>query len=152
MRYYLTNRPPVPGAIPAGARAVANYAEPTYIDSISKTAHGWAEYDRALTDQEISDYELIPEHNDCAHVQSSIFNWSPSSHNEVARYITGIVLECPYCHGEQIIAPYYGDVAERVKFGEETLIRFQAKCPSCDSVLISRFYHDHFDGDKLLEP
>lgn len=25
MRYYLTNRPPVPGAIPAGARAAADY-------------------------------------------------------------------------------------------------------------------------------
>lgn len=61
MRYYLLNRPPVPGAIPAGARAVADYDEPTYIDSIGKTAHGWAEYNRILTDREISDYELVSE-------------------------------------------------------------------------------------------
>lgn len=61
MRYYLTNRPPAPDAIPAGARAVADYDEPTYINSIGKTAHGWAEYDRTLADQEINDYELIPE-------------------------------------------------------------------------------------------
>lgn len=61
IRYYLTQRPPAPGAIPAGARAVADYDEPAYIHSIGKTVHGWAEYDRELTDREIEDYELVPE-------------------------------------------------------------------------------------------
>lgn len=58
-RYYLTQRPPSLGCQPNGAVNIVTYNEITYIVAIRYGAYGYAEYDRKLTDQEISEYELI---------------------------------------------------------------------------------------------
>ena len=59
MRYYLTQRPPMPGAIPRGAIAVAEYDGREFVREINRAAYGWAEYDHPLTKREIEDYELV---------------------------------------------------------------------------------------------
>ncbi len=53
-RYYTTQRPPGPGAVPAGAKYVESY------DSKIKGAWGYVDYDKPLTPKQISDYELKP--------------------------------------------------------------------------------------------
>ena len=55
-RYALIMRPPGPGALPGRGLARAK-GEHFYAPS-GHFAWGWAEYDRDLTDEEISDYEL----------------------------------------------------------------------------------------------
>ena len=59
-RYYLTMRPPAPGAVPRGAVNV-DYNEFTATDAGGHVLHilGAVEYDRELTPKEICDYELI---------------------------------------------------------------------------------------------
>ena len=56
---YCCYRPPMPGGIPKGAVGV-DYNEMTIEDAGGHTRHVWGtvDYDRKLTDREISDYEL----------------------------------------------------------------------------------------------
>ena len=61
-RYYCKYRPPMPGSIPrAGLVHTADFDWPQSFNGIG--AWGWAEYDRALTEKEISDYELAASPN-----------------------------------------------------------------------------------------
>lgn len=61
-RYYCQFRPPMPGAIPRdGLVNIGDYDYPQSFDGIS--AWGFAEYNRPLTDKEISDYELVASRN-----------------------------------------------------------------------------------------
>lgn len=59
-RYYTTQRPPEPGAIPRGAERVKAYDWRTFEPEIGREAYGYAEYRYPLKEQEISDYELTP--------------------------------------------------------------------------------------------
>lgn len=55
-RYATLMRPPTPGSIPKDG-----LLEVKDIEGVAPSghrAHGWAEYDRKLTDAEINDYEL----------------------------------------------------------------------------------------------
>ena len=62
-RYYCPFRPPMPGAIPRqGLDRVGCYDAKQSIGN-DICAWGYAEYTRALTDQEIYQYELIPSRN-----------------------------------------------------------------------------------------
>lgn len=57
-RYYCPFRPPMPGAIPR--RGLVRTCEYDYKQCIGGVgAWGFAEYDRQLTEQEVSDYELV---------------------------------------------------------------------------------------------
>ena len=56
-RYYLTQRPPVPGSVPSGVRAVSDFGVKQYVQRIGE-AYGYVEYDEPLTEKQISDYEL----------------------------------------------------------------------------------------------
>ena len=57
-RYYLRFRPPMPGAIPRdGLDRAFSYDYPQSFDG--KSAWGFAEYTRPLTQKEIEDYELF---------------------------------------------------------------------------------------------
>ncbi|MBP3406738.1 MAG: hypothetical protein J6N18_11595 [Kiritimatiellae bacterium] len=60
-RYYATQRPPTPGAIPAGAWNICCYEERRYVPEIDRMAWGWVEYRETLTPEEISDFELVSE-------------------------------------------------------------------------------------------
>lgn len=61
-RYYCTHRPPVPGSIPReGLTHIADFDWPQSFNGIP--AHGWAEYNRELTEKEINDYELAASPN-----------------------------------------------------------------------------------------
>lgn len=51
-RYYLTQRPPSPGTFPKGTTNVVSF------DDKTDGAWGYVEYDKSLTKQQISDYEL----------------------------------------------------------------------------------------------
>lgn len=57
--YYCCYRPPMPGGIPKGVVGV-DYTEKTIEDTGGHVRHVWGtvDYDRELTDKEISDYEL----------------------------------------------------------------------------------------------
>lgn len=55
-RYYLTQRPPSPGAIPNKFINAESFDDRTLIGN--HKCWGWVEYDRKLSDKEISDYEL----------------------------------------------------------------------------------------------
>ena len=59
--YYTTHRPPAPGAIPSGAVECESYDTRTYIPNIDDQAWGKAAYNHPLTDEQVSDYELVPE-------------------------------------------------------------------------------------------
>ncbi len=61
-RYYCTMRPFAPGSVPAGKEVVDwGDLDPTLpIAEIDHTAWSWIEYERKLTEKEISDYELAP--------------------------------------------------------------------------------------------
>lgn len=59
-RYYSKMRPVAPGTFPnAGAVEIHNYDERTYIPECGCEAWGYIEYDRELTDAEISAYEFV---------------------------------------------------------------------------------------------
>jgi len=59
-RYYLTKRPAAPGAIPSGAANIHSYgANGTSFDRLG-TVWSYAEYERELTPEEVSSYELTP--------------------------------------------------------------------------------------------
>ena len=58
-RYYLTQRPPAPGAVPESrrVRAVEDFGGKRYVQRIGE-AYGWVEYDQPLTQIQIHSYEL----------------------------------------------------------------------------------------------
>lgn len=61
MRYYSTQRPIVPGSVPgAGLTEVFNFGTRTFVAEIDREAYGWAEYDHALTDDQVAQCELVP--------------------------------------------------------------------------------------------
>jgi len=51
-RYYMTQRPPSPGAQPRGSINVVSY------DNKKDGAWGYVEYEKPLTDKQVKDYEL----------------------------------------------------------------------------------------------
>lgn len=57
-RYYLPYRPPMPGAIPRGAKTVVAFDDRTRIHGTLE-AWGYAEYDEPLDDDDVSNYELV---------------------------------------------------------------------------------------------
>lgn len=61
-RYYLTQRPPVPGAVPESGRirAVEDFGGRKYVQKIGE-AYGYVEYDQPLTQVQIHSYELVEE-------------------------------------------------------------------------------------------
>ena len=62
-RYYTTQRPLAPGAIPRLRIPVDFEAWPErqYVPEIDRIAWGWVEYIETLTPEEISDFELVSE-------------------------------------------------------------------------------------------
>lgn len=63
-RYYSKMRPVAPGTFPnQGAVEIQNYNERTYIPECACDAWGYIDYDRELTDAEISAYELVKANN-----------------------------------------------------------------------------------------
>lgn len=59
-RYYSTQRPVAPGTYPKrGCQKIMNFDDRIHIDEIGKEAWGYIDYDRELTPQETSNYELI---------------------------------------------------------------------------------------------
>lgn len=59
--YYMTQRPFSPGAQPKqGLVDAESYDEKTFVDEIDCKAWSRIVYDRELTEQEISQYELVP--------------------------------------------------------------------------------------------
>ena len=58
-RYYLKSRPPSIGCQPNGSCNIYSYEVKTYIQSIDLEVWGYAEYNHPLTDNQISDYELV---------------------------------------------------------------------------------------------
>lgn len=59
-RYYTLYRPPAPGAIPKGCIHQQTVGSRPFIKEVSHTVWGIVEYDRQLTPEEISQYELAP--------------------------------------------------------------------------------------------
>ena len=62
-RYYCKMRPPAPGAIPK-RNLIATVAKHIDIPGHNHFMWGYAEYLKPLTDEEIEEYELVPERND----------------------------------------------------------------------------------------
>lgn len=58
-RYYCLERPAGPGAIPRGVVVITNFDQREMVDEIRREAWGWIEYERALTEKEMRDYELM---------------------------------------------------------------------------------------------
>ena len=62
-RYYLTQRPPMPGAFPKPADnrvlSVESFDEKTYCMQIGQLAWGYIEYEHPLSEQQVSSYELV---------------------------------------------------------------------------------------------
>ena len=58
-RYYCLFRPPMLGAIPRGAINIEDFGDRKFVGSIDRDAWGYAEYDHALTDKQVYDYELM---------------------------------------------------------------------------------------------
>lgn len=59
MRYYLTQRPPSPGAFPGKPVRVVSFDSKKHVEAIGCRAWGWVEYDEPLTEKQVSDYELV---------------------------------------------------------------------------------------------
>lgn len=59
-RYYLTQRPPAPGAVPESVRvrACEDFGGKKYVQRIGE-AWGYVEYDHPLTQIQIHSYELV---------------------------------------------------------------------------------------------
>lgn len=61
-RYFLPYRPPMPGAMPKeGIVEMFAQDQRQKMNGCDRPVWGWVQYDRKLTDKEVSDYELIPE-------------------------------------------------------------------------------------------
>ena len=60
-RYYLIHRPVMIGTVPRGMVGYKNFNHMISVDEIGRTAWGYVEYDRELTEKEISEYELVKE-------------------------------------------------------------------------------------------
>lgn len=62
MRYYSTQRPIVPGSFPKPKgntiEQIVNFPAKTYVDEIWKQAWGYIDYEKALSEKDVSDYEL----------------------------------------------------------------------------------------------
>lgn len=59
--YFMTQRPPMPGAMPKnGLCDIHEYDGRDYISEIGRKAYARLEYSRKLSDQEVKDYELVP--------------------------------------------------------------------------------------------
>ena len=59
--YWMTQRPPMPGAMPAyGLTNVHEYEEQRYEPTVSCMVWAKLTYNRELKPEEVSDYELIP--------------------------------------------------------------------------------------------
>lgn len=58
IRYYLTQRPPMPGAFPGKPVNMEAYDDRKYVSEIGRRAWGWVEYQWPLTEKEVDDYEL----------------------------------------------------------------------------------------------
>lgn len=58
--YFMTHRPPMPGAQPVGMVSFEEYPTLKYIPSIGHTAYAKIFYDHPLTVDEIRQYELTP--------------------------------------------------------------------------------------------
>lgn len=59
--YYLTMRPPAPGAHPGNTISSVSLKFRTYHDELNQDIWGWVGYTRPLTLQEVQDYELLPD-------------------------------------------------------------------------------------------
>ena len=59
--YYLTKRPPAPGANPADAIGIVSLAFRTWHNGICDDIWGWVCYARPLEPEEVADYELLPD-------------------------------------------------------------------------------------------
>ena len=62
-RYYCKLCPPAPGAIPK-RNLISTVAKHFDIPGYDHFMWGYAEYSQPLTDEEIEEYELVPERND----------------------------------------------------------------------------------------
>ena len=62
-RYFTTQRPPMIGCVPNGMKAVVDFAEKVFVNSIGREAWGYVLYDKKLTEQQIADYELTEDPN-----------------------------------------------------------------------------------------
>lgn len=59
VRYYLTERPPMPGTFPKhDVVNVMDYGEKIFIEEINAEAWGYVEYEDPLRESEINAYEL----------------------------------------------------------------------------------------------
>ena len=80
-RYYMTQRPPMPGAMPQKDLFLIEDLDPRdEIPYLDKGAYALVAYTRPLTDQEIREYELIPE-DDGSHqtelYKGYVIEWIP---------------------------------------------------------------------------
>jgi hypothetical protein len=57
-RYYLTQRPPSPGAFPGKPANMEAYDQKAYVEEIGRPAWGWVEYREPLTEKQAAEYEL----------------------------------------------------------------------------------------------
>lgn len=63
-RYYMTQRPPMPGAMPQkDLFLIEDLDQRDVIPYLGKGAYAMIAYTRPLTDKEIKEYELVPEDN-----------------------------------------------------------------------------------------
>ena len=57
-RYYLTQRPPMPGTFPKNAANVVSFDDRKEIRNLAKKTWGYVEYDTPLDLQQMREYEL----------------------------------------------------------------------------------------------
>lgn len=57
-RYYLSQRPPMPGAFPRFAANVEDFGERREVPGLNRPTWGIVEYEAPLTDKEMRQYEL----------------------------------------------------------------------------------------------
>ena len=64
-RYYSTLRPITIGAYPKTDcdREIVNFDKPTYCEDIGRTAWGYIEYSKPITQKQADDYDLVCENN-----------------------------------------------------------------------------------------
>lgn len=58
-RYYLPQRPPMPGTIPNGAVVAEDFGERKSVPQVARPVWGYADYKEPLTMAQIDDYELL---------------------------------------------------------------------------------------------
>lgn len=61
--YYLKSRPPMPGCAPTGYFAAVSLKYQTYHPELCRCVWGWIGYSRALSQEEVDQYELYPDEN-----------------------------------------------------------------------------------------